>query len=173
VLNKHLLRGDKLKDCTFKGFLLGYDALNIYQVWLPATNRVIRVRDVRFIDELYKDKPSTLHVRPHVVETAHIPEEEYDSDTIIVAQLLKQRQATITSSPTLKQIQQLPSPTTTTCGTPDRHGTPNRRDTTRRTSDRHSTPDRRDTTRSTPDRRSTLDRCSIPDPHDSAERQLF
>ncbi|KAF2822399.1 hypothetical protein CC86DRAFT_260291, partial [Ophiobolus disseminans] len=32
VLNKHLLRGDKLKERTFKGFLLGYDALNIYRV---------------------------------------------------------------------------------------------------------------------------------------------
>jgi hypothetical protein len=85
VLNKHLPRGDKLKDCTFEGFLLRYDASNIYQVWLPATNRVICVRDVRFIDELYKDKLSTLHARPYVVETAHILEEEYDSDTIIVA----------------------------------------------------------------------------------------
>jgi hypothetical protein len=91
VLNKHLLRGDKLKDRTFEGFLLRYDALNIYQVWLPATNRVIRVRDVRFIDELYKDKPSTLPARPHVIKTAHIPEEEYDGDTIVVAQPLKQR----------------------------------------------------------------------------------
>ena len=59
VLNKHLPRGDKLEDRTFKGFLVGYDASNIYRVWLPNTNRVIRVRDVRFIDELYKDKPST------------------------------------------------------------------------------------------------------------------
>jgi hypothetical protein len=58
VLNKHLPRRDKLEDCTFKGFLLRYDASNIYQVWLPATNRVICVRDVRFIDELYKDKLS-------------------------------------------------------------------------------------------------------------------
>jgi hypothetical protein len=32
VLNKHLPRGDKLKDRTFKGFLLSYDALNIYRV---------------------------------------------------------------------------------------------------------------------------------------------
>jgi hypothetical protein len=85
VLNKHLARGDKLKDCTFKGFLLGYDASNIYRVWLPATNCVICVRDVRFVDELYKDKPSTLPARSHVIETAHIPEEEYDSDTIVVA----------------------------------------------------------------------------------------
>jgi hypothetical protein len=30
VLNKHLPRGDKLEDRTFEGFLLGYDASNIY-----------------------------------------------------------------------------------------------------------------------------------------------
>jgi hypothetical protein len=125
VLNKHLPRGDKLEDRTFEGFLLSYDALNIYRVWLPATNRVIRVRDVRFIDELYKDKPSTSPARPHVIETAHIPEEEYNGDTIVVAQPIRQRQATVTSSssPLEKQIQQLPSPTTTARSTPDRRGT--------------------------------------------------
>jgi hypothetical protein len=32
VLNKHLPRGDKLEDRTFEGFLLGYDASNIYRV---------------------------------------------------------------------------------------------------------------------------------------------
>jgi hypothetical protein len=32
VLNKHLLRGDKLEDRAFKGFLLSYDASNIYRV---------------------------------------------------------------------------------------------------------------------------------------------
>jgi hypothetical protein len=30
LLNKHLLKGDKLEKRTFKGFLIGYDALNIY-----------------------------------------------------------------------------------------------------------------------------------------------
>jgi hypothetical protein len=32
LLNKHLLKGDKLEKRTFKGFLVGYDALNIYRV---------------------------------------------------------------------------------------------------------------------------------------------
>jgi hypothetical protein len=99
VLNKHILRGDKLEDRTFKGFLLRYDASNIYRVWLPATNRVIRVRDVRFIDKLYKNKLSALLVQSYVVEIAHIPKEEYDGDTIVVAQPIRQRQATVTSSP--------------------------------------------------------------------------
>jgi hypothetical protein len=85
VLNKHLLRGDKLKDRTFKGFLIGYDTSNIYRVWLPNINRVIPVRDVRFIDELYKDKPSILSLTPCMIKVVYIPEEEYNSDTIVVA----------------------------------------------------------------------------------------
>jgi hypothetical protein len=30
VLNKHLPRGDKLEDRTLEGFLVGYDASNMY-----------------------------------------------------------------------------------------------------------------------------------------------
>ncbi|KAG9379210.1 gag-pre-integrs domain containing protein [Pyrenophora tritici-repentis] len=97
ILDKHLLRGDKLEKRTFEGFLIGYDASNIYRVWIPTTNRVIRVRDVRFIDELYKEKPSTTPVEPRIIETVHIPEEEYDGDTIVVVQPVRQRQEAITT----------------------------------------------------------------------------
>jgi hypothetical protein len=40
--------------------------------------------DVRFIYELYKDKPSTQRVEPQIIEAVHVPEEEYDSDTIVL-----------------------------------------------------------------------------------------
>jgi hypothetical protein len=131
VLNKHLPRGDKLEDRTFEGFLVGYDASNIYQVWLPNTNRVIRVRDVRFIGELYKDKPSTPSLTPRMIEAVHIPEEEYDGDTIVVAQPITQRQGAATPILQRKDIQQLPSPSTTADarGTSDARGTPDTRGT--------------------------------------------
>jgi hypothetical protein len=132
VLNKHLPRGDKLEDRTFEGFLVGYDASNIYRVWLPNTNRVIRVQDVRFIDKLYKDKPSTPSLTPRMIEAVHIPEEEYDGDTIVVAQPITQRQGAITPIlQTPKDIQQLPSPSTTVNprGTPDPRGTADTRGT--------------------------------------------
>jgi hypothetical protein len=127
VLNKHLPRGDKLEDRTFEGFLVGYDASNIYRVWLPNTNRVIRVRDVRFIDELYKDKPSTPSLTPRMIEAVHIPEEEYDGDTIVVSQPISQRQGP--AAPivhTSKGVQQLPSPSNTpeARNTPEPQGTP-------------------------------------------------
>jgi hypothetical protein len=48
----------------------------------------------------------------------------YDGDTIVVAQPMRQRQATVTSSPIQKQIQHLPSPTITARGTPDPRETP-------------------------------------------------
>jgi hypothetical protein len=99
VLNKHLPRGDKLEDRTFEGFLVGYDASNIYRIWIPITNRVIRVWDVRFIDELYKEKPLTPSVEPRIVEAVHIPEEEFDGDTIVVAQPTRQRQEAATVLP--------------------------------------------------------------------------
>jgi hypothetical protein len=73
LLNKYLLKGDKMEKRTFKGFLISYDASNIYRVWLPHLNRVIRVRDVRFIDELYKEKPLTPPVESRIIETVHIP----------------------------------------------------------------------------------------------------
>jgi hypothetical protein len=97
LLNKHLPRGDQLEQRTLEGFLVGYDASNIYRVWLPHSNRVIRVRDVRFIDELYKEKPSTSPVESQIIETVHIPEEEYDGDTIVVAQPIRQRQEATTT----------------------------------------------------------------------------
>jgi hypothetical protein len=85
LLNKHLQKGDKLEKRTFEGFLIRYNASNIYRVWLPHSNRVIRVRDVRFINELYKDKPSILPIESQIIETVYIPKEEYDRDTIVVA----------------------------------------------------------------------------------------
>ncbi|KAI1576475.1 hypothetical protein PtrEW13061_010658 [Pyrenophora tritici-repentis] len=62
-----------------------------------ALEWLIRVRDVRFIDKLYKEKPSTTPVEPRIIETVHIPKEEYDGDTIVVAQPVRQRQEAITT----------------------------------------------------------------------------
>jgi hypothetical protein len=97
LLNKYLPKGDKMEKRTFKGFLIGYDASNIYRVWLPHSNRVFRVRDVRFINELYKEKLLTPPVESRIIETVYIPEEEYDGDTIVVAQPIRQRQEAATT----------------------------------------------------------------------------
>jgi hypothetical protein len=107
-------------------------------VWLPNTNRVIRVRDICFINELYKDKPSTPSLTPYMIEAVHIPEEEYNGDTIVVSQPVNQQQGPPTPVvQTLEDVQQLPSPSTTPqarntpdpCGTPNPCGTPDPRGT--------------------------------------------
>jgi hypothetical protein len=98
-------------------------------VWLPNTNCAIRIRDVLFINELFKDKPSTPSITPCMIEAVHIPEEEYDGDTIVVSQPISQRQGPV--SQTSKGVQQLLSSSTTPQarntpdprGTPDPHGT--------------------------------------------------
>lgn len=48
--------GRKLDERAWIGWLVGFNASNIWTVWLPERNRIIRARDVR-IDEatLYKD----------------------------------------------------------------------------------------------------------------------
>ena len=56
VYNKRIARGDKLEDRTIVGYLVGFEGSNIYRIWLPKNKRIIRVRDVRFIQSiLYKD----------------------------------------------------------------------------------------------------------------------
>jgi hypothetical protein len=57
----------------------------------------MRVGDVRFIDKLCKEKPSTPPVESRIIETVHIPEAEYDGDTIVVAQPIRQRQEAATT----------------------------------------------------------------------------
>jgi hypothetical protein len=66
---------------------------------------------------------------PCMIEAVHIPEKEYDGDTIVVFQSMSQRQRPV--SQTSKDIQQLPSLSTTpqACGTPDPRGTPDSHDT--------------------------------------------
>jgi hypothetical protein len=64
-----------------------------------------------------------------MIEAVHIPEEEYDGDTIVVSQPISQRQGPV--SQTSKGVQQLLSSSTTPQarntpdprGTPDPHGT--------------------------------------------------
>ena len=39
--------------------LISYDSTNIYRIWIPISNKVIRIRDVKFNDALFYD-PSDL-----------------------------------------------------------------------------------------------------------------
>ena len=48
VLNKKLKKADKLESRTFVRYLVGYNSTNIYRIWLPKKNQILRVRDVLF-----------------------------------------------------------------------------------------------------------------------------
>ena len=55
VLNRLLKRGDKLKSRALIGHLVSYDSKNIYRIWLPTKDDIIRTRDVIFkLDRFYK-----------------------------------------------------------------------------------------------------------------------
>jgi hypothetical protein len=47
---------DKFDPRALKGYLVGFEASNIYRVWIPATDRVVRTRDVK-IDESKRYEP--------------------------------------------------------------------------------------------------------------------
>jgi hypothetical protein len=48
-----LLRKEKLQPRAYIGYLVGYDALNIFRVWIPSRNKVIRTRDVIFDEQKF------------------------------------------------------------------------------------------------------------------------
>lgn len=54
-LNKHIPRLQKLAPRAFIGYLVGYDSSNIYRIWIPSQQKVIRTRDVTFDDDLFYD----------------------------------------------------------------------------------------------------------------------
>jgi hypothetical protein len=53
---KHVPRLQKLKERAHIGHLIGYDASNIFRIWIPSQRMIIRTRDVIF-DESSKYDP--------------------------------------------------------------------------------------------------------------------
>jgi hypothetical protein len=45
---KNMNRLARLNPKAWIGYLVGYDSCNIYRIWNPATNNIVRVRDVMF-----------------------------------------------------------------------------------------------------------------------------
>ena len=55
----NISRLQKMSPRAQIGYLIGYDSTNIYRIWIPTSNKVIRIRDVKFNDALFYD-PSDL-----------------------------------------------------------------------------------------------------------------
>lgn len=51
------LAAEKLSERAWVGYLIGYEAQNIWRIWHPTSKQVVRVRDVVFLeDRLYRDE---------------------------------------------------------------------------------------------------------------------
>ena len=89
ALDKTIPRKAKLQPRALIGYLVGYDSTNIYRIWIPSKEKVIRTRDVKFNDDQFYD-PTDLDVgmvlREHaeqIIETLDLPElqpQEQDAD---------------------------------------------------------------------------------------------
>ena len=80
ALDHHIARRKKLDPRAHIGYLIGYDSTNIYRIWIPSRDKVIRSRDVTLNDNLLYD-PSDLDIgavlNEHVdrlIETLELPE---------------------------------------------------------------------------------------------------
>jgi hypothetical protein len=46
--NKHIPKLDKLRPRAHLGYLIGYESTNIFRIWIPSQQKIIRTRDVTF-----------------------------------------------------------------------------------------------------------------------------
>jgi hypothetical protein len=54
-LNYNITKSEKLKPRAHIGYLVGYDSTNIFRIWVPSKQRVVRSRDVTFNETLFYD----------------------------------------------------------------------------------------------------------------------
>ena len=86
ALNVHVKRGDKLESRTLIGYLVGYDSSNIYRVWMPIKDQILRTRDVVFKPgerfEGLDGLPTGLEAE-EIIEVLDLPESEDFSDELV------------------------------------------------------------------------------------------
>ncbi|KAF4311103.1 Integrase catalytic core [Botryosphaeria dothidea] len=74
ALNKTIPRSNKLQERALVGYLVGYDSTNIYRIWYPPGDRIIRSRDVSF-DELSKYSPDEQEQYQEIEDIEEEPQE--------------------------------------------------------------------------------------------------
>lgn len=107
ALNKHLKRADKLSSRALIGHLVGYDSTNIFRIWLPNKDEVIRVRDVVFDEERFYEGPEGYaeeSIIKEVVELLAFPESHEDDD-IAIDELMTRRQRRESVSELAKEME--------------------------------------------------------------------
>ena len=79
TLNKHIPRGDKLAPRALIGYLVGWDSTNIWRVWMPSAQKVIRTRDVVFLEGTHFEENQIYAPPAEVVEVIDLPEADEPS----------------------------------------------------------------------------------------------
>lgn len=69
ALNKHIPHSQKLNSRVHLGHLVGYASTNIFKVWIPSKNKVIRTRDATFEESKFYD-PKDLDIGAVLRESA-------------------------------------------------------------------------------------------------------
>jgi hypothetical protein len=94
VLDRGPRRAQKLESRALIGHLVGYDSTNIYRIWLPQRDEVIRTRDVVFDTRRFYEGPedyASEAVVHEVVELLALPKPMVE-DEIAIDELLTRRQ---------------------------------------------------------------------------------
>ena len=55
TLDKHIPRKSKMQERAHIGYLVDYEARNIFRIWIPSQRKIIRTRDVMFDDKTTYD----------------------------------------------------------------------------------------------------------------------
>src|SRR5439155_17231628 len=54
-LDHKIPKSHKLEPRAHIGYMVGYDSTNIYRIWIPSHEEVVRTRDVTFNEKLFYD----------------------------------------------------------------------------------------------------------------------
>jgi hypothetical protein len=94
VLNRSLKRADKLESRALIGHLVGYDSTNIFRIWLPTKDEVIRTRDVVFEPTKFYEGLQGYAQESVIEEVIELLlfSEEFEPDDMAIEDLLTTRQ---------------------------------------------------------------------------------
>jgi len=126
TLNKQVRKGDKLAPYALIGHLVGYNLINIYQIWILSLYKVIQTRDIIFDEtSFYNPKGQNIdyllrEALKDTIQAISLPEPLYEDKSedksILYRPTSNADQTTILNDLAelpIKDIEQLPTPSRT------------------------------------------------------------
>lgn len=107
----------KLQEKAVKGWLVGFDATNVYKVWIPHLDRVVRSRDVQ-VDEkvMYDPQLDTSRSETRQALSAIINEVDLDEEDIALQPITDDTAVAEDSSIVQCEVPRSMPPPPSTCG---------------------------------------------------------